>query len=101
MEPLIILTHIAIILLIGILCSLLAKTLKLPNPLLLVLVGMFLGSLSFNGTPLIEVDQTFIIGLGTLGQRDEQGLHCSAENNKLVLVAFYFHIDFFHSSAFL
>jgi NhaP-type Na+/H+ or K+/H+ antiporter len=65
-EALIILTHIAIILLIGMLCSLFAKALKLPAPLILVLVGLFIGSISANGNQLISINQDFVIGLSLL-----------------------------------
>jgi len=65
-EALIILTHIAIILLIGMLCSLFAKSLKLPAPLLLMLMGLFLGSISANGNPLISINQGFVVGLSLL-----------------------------------
>ncbi len=66
MEALIVLTHIAIILLIGMLCSFLAKALKIPSPLVLILTGLFLGSLSVNGSQLISLNQGFVIGLSLL-----------------------------------
>lgn len=66
MEALIVLTHIAVILLIGMLCSLFAKSLRLPSPLILILMGLFLGSISTNGSPLISINNEFVIGLSLL-----------------------------------
>ncbi|MBN2141795.1 cation:proton antiporter [Candidatus Woesearchaeota archaeon] len=66
MDPMIVLTYIAIILLIGVLCTFVSKALRLPYHLILLLLGIFLGSLYMNGVPLFQVDASFIIGISTL-----------------------------------
>jgi NhaP-type Na+/H+ or K+/H+ antiporter len=66
MDPLIVLTYIAIVLMIGVLASIVAKILKIPYPLLLIVLGMILGATTFQGSPLIAIDETFTMGIGVL-----------------------------------
>ncbi len=66
MEPLLILTHLAIILLFGILFTMVARRLKIPHMLLLILCGMALGSLVYNGQPLIMFPPIFTNSIGVL-----------------------------------
>jgi len=66
MDPFILLTYVAAILMLGVLCSIISKALRIPSSLILLLLGIFLGSASYEGKPLIELDPMFIIGLGTL-----------------------------------
>ncbi len=66
MEPLLILTHLSIILLFGILCTIVAKRLKVPYMLLLIICGMALGSLIYNGEPLITFPPIFTNSIGVL-----------------------------------
>ena len=60
-EPLVYLSYIASILLIGILASLLAKKIKVPNILFLLLLGIILGNVKYNGNALISFPDVFII----------------------------------------
>ncbi|MFH1398935.1 MAG: cation:proton antiporter [Candidatus Woesearchaeota archaeon] len=53
-------------LLIGILCSMLADKLKIPNVLLLILIGFLLSRLSFQGEKLINFSPMFLSSLGIL-----------------------------------
>jgi len=66
MEPLLVLTHLTIVLLCGILFTLISRRLKIPYMLLLLLAGIFLGNLSYNGQPLIAFPPIFINSIGIL-----------------------------------
>lgn len=66
MDALLVLTNIAIILLLGILCSLLSKKLRIPNVLFLVVLGIILGRVSYNQQPLFIFDSSFLVGIGSL-----------------------------------
>ena len=66
MDPILGLSYIAIVLLAGILCLFLARQLKLPYNLLLLLLGLFLGSLVYSGTPVFGISTSFVAGIGIL-----------------------------------
>ncbi len=66
MGPVEILTAISVILLIGLLCSIVARKLKLPLVLLLVLVGIGLGKFQYKGTSLVEFPDLFLTSMGLL-----------------------------------
>lgn len=66
MDALLVLTNIAIILLLGILCSLLSKKLRISNILVLVVLGIILGRLVYKGQPLFVFDPSFLVGIGIL-----------------------------------
>ena len=66
MDALLVLTNIAVILLLGILCSLLSKKLRISNVLFLVLLGIILGRISYNQQPLFIFDSSFLVGIGAL-----------------------------------
>ena len=66
MDALLVLTNIAIILLLGILCSLLSKKLRISNILVLVVLGIILGRLAYKGQPLFVFDPSFLVGIGVL-----------------------------------
>jgi len=66
MDALLVLTNIAIILLLGILCAVLSKRLKVPNILILVLLGILLSRIMYNGQPLFSFEPSFLIGIGAL-----------------------------------
>ncbi|MBN2459579.1 cation:proton antiporter [Candidatus Woesearchaeota archaeon] len=66
MDALLVLTNIAIILLLGILCAVLSKRLKIPNVLVLVVLGILLSRIMYNGQPLFNFDPTFLVGIGAL-----------------------------------
>lgn len=60
------LTYLAIILLIGVFTSAISKKLKLPNILLLILVGIALSNISYNNAPLISFPEMFLGAISTL-----------------------------------
>ena len=66
MDAFLALANIAIILLLGSLCSLIAKKLRLSDVLVLILLGIILGRFAFGGQALFEFDRSFLLGLGTL-----------------------------------
>ena len=66
MDALLILTHITMILILGLFCSIIAKRYKIPNVLLLVLVGMFLGNLTYYGEKVIQLPELFLTSIGLL-----------------------------------
>ena len=65
-SALLLLTYLAIILLIGLLTSIVSQKLKIPNILLLLLIGIGLGRMSYKGGPLIEFPELFITGISIL-----------------------------------
>src|SRR3989338_1630344 len=65
-SVLLILTYLAVILLIGILTSIVSDKFKIPNILLLLLIGMMLGRLEYNNVPLIKFDELFLTGMSIL-----------------------------------
>ncbi|MBN1793251.1 cation:proton antiporter [Candidatus Woesearchaeota archaeon] len=66
MDPMIVLAYIAILLMIGVLCTFVSRMLRLPYNLILLLLGLFLGSLFVSGSPLVQIDSGFIVAIGTL-----------------------------------
>lgn len=63
---LVILTYLAIILLIGLLTSIISQRFKIQNILLLLLIGIGLGRVTYKGGPLIEFPELFMTGVGIL-----------------------------------
>jgi potassium/hydrogen antiporter len=66
MDSILVLAFIAVVLLVGVLCKFISKELKLPYNLILILLGLVLGSLFYSGNPLVQIDSGFILGIGTL-----------------------------------
>jgi NhaP-type Na+/H+ or K+/H+ antiporter len=66
MDALLALTNIAVILLLGMLCSLLAKKLSIPDALVLLLLGLIIGRIAYKGQPLIVFDNSFLVGVAIL-----------------------------------
>jgi len=66
MEALFYLTSLAILLVIGILCTILSEKLKLPNILLLLIAGIIIGHINYNGQALIEFSPIFLTCMGIL-----------------------------------
>ncbi len=66
MEPLLYLTYIAVILLIGILCTLIARALKIPNILLLLIIGIVLNKVKYKGAALIHFPGVFLTSIAIL-----------------------------------
>ena len=60
------LTYLAIILLIGLLTSIISQKLKIPNILLLLLIGIGLGRLEYNDATLIQFPEIFLTGISIL-----------------------------------
>lgn len=60
------LTIIGVLLLVGLICTILAGRLKLPSVLLLILMGMVLRMINYQGRPIFDIPQNFILTLGVL-----------------------------------
>jgi len=60
------LTYLGIILLIGLLTSILSQKLKIPHILLLLLVGIAVGGITYKGGPLIFFPDLFLTGISIL-----------------------------------
>jgi len=65
-SALLLLSYIAIILLIGLLTSIISQKFRIPNILLLLSVGIVLGSMSYRGGPLIYFPDLFLTGISIL-----------------------------------
>ncbi|MBW3015055.1 cation:proton antiporter [Candidatus Woesearchaeota archaeon] len=65
-ASLIFLSYLAAVLLLGILCSIIARRLKIPNVLLLLLVGIILNNVTFEGKPLVYFPTDFITSISLL-----------------------------------
>jgi len=66
METLLVLTHLTIVLLCGIIFTLIARRFRIPHVLLLLIVGILLGNIIYNGEPLIQFPTIFINAVGVL-----------------------------------
>ncbi|MEA3429783.1 MAG: cation:proton antiporter [Nanoarchaeota archaeon] len=66
MAALLFLTYLAIVIFIGIICSIIANKAKIPNVLLLLIAGLILNNLSFQGKQLIEFPTVFITSISIL-----------------------------------
>ena len=66
MAALIFLTYIAVILIVGIVCTLIAREINIPNILLLIIAGMVMGAIPYGGKPLIEFPGVFLTSIGIL-----------------------------------
>lgn len=64
MTTLLFLTYLAIVLIVGLFCSMLSDKLRIPNALLLILAGMALGSIKYLGKPIIEFPDMFLTVIG-------------------------------------
>src|SRR3990172_1697532 len=65
-EALIITTAIAVLLFVGVICSWVGSRLRIPDVLLLILAGMFFGSIEYKNAPLIEFPLVFLNSLAIL-----------------------------------
>ncbi|MBW3003204.1 cation:proton antiporter [Candidatus Woesearchaeota archaeon] len=66
MAALLFLTYLAIVILIGIICAILSNKAKIPNVLLLLLTGIVLKNITFQGKPLVEFPPVFITSISIL-----------------------------------
>ncbi len=60
------LTYLAIILLVGLLTSIVSQKFRIPNILLLLLIGIGFGRVKYDGGPLIHFPQVFLTGISIL-----------------------------------
>ena len=65
-DPILILTYIAVIFLIGILISIISKKFRVSNILLLLITGMILNNLQYKGAPLISFPNIFLTSISIL-----------------------------------
>tara|TARA_Y100000310_G_scaffold342247_1_gene444645 strand:- start:52758 stop:53948 length:1191 start_codon:yes stop_codon:yes gene_type:complete len=65
-SVLLLLTYLAVILLIGLLTSIISQKFKIPNILLLLLIGIGLGRVDYRGSSLIEFPEVFMTGISIL-----------------------------------
>jgi len=65
-DPILILTYISIIFLMGILVSIFSKKFKIPNILPLLLIGIIFNRIEYQGSPLIEFPPLFLTSIGIL-----------------------------------
>ena len=66
MDALFYLTSLAIIMVIGILCTIFSEKIKMPNVLLLVIAGIIIGHIDYYGNPLINFSPLFLTCIGIL-----------------------------------
>ena len=66
METLFYLTSIAVLLLIGIICSIIANKLRIPNVLILLLAGISLSYLEYNNQPLVTFSPVFLTSISII-----------------------------------
>ena len=66
MEPITFLTYLAIILLIGIICTILSQKIKIPNIILLILAGILIGNVNYRGELLINFPDAFLTSISVL-----------------------------------
>jgi NhaP-type Na+/H+ or K+/H+ antiporter len=65
-SVLLLLTYLAIILLIGLITSIVSQKFRIPNILLLLLIGIGLGRIDYKGGQLIEFPELFMTGISIL-----------------------------------
>ncbi len=66
MEAITFLTYLAVLLLLGIICTLISQKIKIPNILLLIIIGMLLGKMKFHGMPIMEFPAVFLTSIAIL-----------------------------------
>jgi len=66
METLLVLNHLTIVLLIGILFTMISRRFRIPYMLLLLLGGILLGNIIYNGEQLIQFPPVFINAIGII-----------------------------------
>lgn len=65
-EPFYMLSQITVLLFVGLVVGIVAKKLKLPSMLLLILTGVLLSNLTFNGQPAFDFSSDFLISASIL-----------------------------------
>jgi len=66
MDPLTFLTYLSVILLLGIICTVLAQKLNVPNILLLLLAGLLAGRIPYGGGQLFQFPGVFLTSISIL-----------------------------------
>lgn len=66
MAALLFLTYLAIVILIGIVCAVISQKAKIPNVLLLLVAGILLNNITYQGKPLVEFPGVFITSISIL-----------------------------------
>ncbi|MBW2974397.1 cation:proton antiporter [Candidatus Woesearchaeota archaeon] len=66
MEPITFLTYLAVVLLLGIICTLLSQKIKIPNILLLIATGILISNLYYKGESLIQFPDAFLTCISVL-----------------------------------
>jgi len=66
MDPIIFLTYLTILLLVGIICTILSEKIKISNILLLIIAGILIGNVYYRGELLIQLPQTFLTSISVL-----------------------------------
>lgn len=66
LDALTIVTAIAVLLFVGVICSWVARRIKLPDVLLLILAGMLFGQARYQGEPLIQFPNLFLTSMAIL-----------------------------------
>lgn len=66
MEAITFLTYLAVLLLLGIICTLISQKIKIPNILLLIIIGMLLGKIKYQDKLLMEFPPLFLTSIGIL-----------------------------------
>jgi len=66
MEPLVFLTALGIIFLVGIISTVISGKLKIPNILLLIIAGIIIGNIKYKGSQLISFPEIFLTSIGIL-----------------------------------
>ncbi|MBN2368091.1 cation:proton antiporter [Candidatus Woesearchaeota archaeon] len=66
MEPIGVLSQIVVVLFVGLIVGIIAKKLKLPSMLLLILTGAVLKTITFNHQPIISFSTDFLISTSLL-----------------------------------
>ncbi len=65
-ETITYLTFLAVILLIGIICSIISRRFRLPNVLLLLVFGVILNNIHYNGMPLVHFPNEIMAAIAVL-----------------------------------
>ncbi len=65
-DALTIITTIAVLLFVGVVCSWISSKIKIPDVLLLLITGILFGATSYKGQPLIQFPELFLISIAIL-----------------------------------
>lgn len=66
MDALTVVTSLTALLLLGLLVSLVSKHFRIPNVLLLILLGFLLGKITLDGVPIFNFDSILLVGVAIL-----------------------------------